>query len=119
MSALTVLNQCVTALGDEYPVWIAEFLDTDEHGMLDIPNVPAQYVINLITDAPQHQWDTLPYRTVRLQLNAWSRTEGEALHMLASAEAKLKAAGFIPLDARSMPRDGAYTGAAQDFERTA
>jgi hypothetical protein len=119
MSALAVLNQAVTALGDAYPVWLADFLTIDEEGLLKLPDEPAQYTLTLITDAPTHEWDHLKYRTVRVQLNAWSRTEGEALSMLATAETALLNAGFIPLDSRALPRDGLYIGAAQDFERTA
>ena len=119
MSALSVLNQAVTALGTTYPVWLADFLATDEEGLLKLPDEPAQYVLNLIVDGPIHEWDTLKYRNVRVQLNAWSRTEGQPLAMLSAAETALLAAGFIPLDARALGRDGPYTGAAQDFERTA
>jgi hypothetical protein len=100
-----------------YPVHIADTLETDANGLLAVPDDPSQYVLHTILGTPEHQWGTTRFGTVRIQVNAFSVVEGEALAMLAAAEPLLVAAKFIPLALESLGRDGPYTGYAQAFER--
>lgn len=121
MSTLAVLNEAATALEGvigNYPVHLAEFLAVDDDGNLVIPDDPAHFTLSLITATPVHEWDHVKYRDVRIQVSAWSTTEGTALAMLAAAEAALVALDYRPLPLRALGRDGAYTGAAQDYERS-
>ena len=121
MSAITVLNEVVTTLAGisgDYPVHLADFLNVDAEGNLQLPEDDEQFVLYLITATPIHEWDTVRYRDVRIQLNAWSNVEGNAVVMLQAAEDALVAANYRPLPLRSLGRDGSWTGAAQDFERT-
>ena len=120
MSTLTVLNEMhsiVESLG--YPAYLGDFLDTDENGLLKLPDDPAHFTLNSVTTAPDHAWGTLRYASVRIQLQAWSRTEGEALSMLQNAQEALGYFKYVPLSVVNLRRDGEYTGYAQDFERTA
>lgn len=121
MSTLAVLNEVVTALTGvtgSHPVYISEFLPVNDDGQLQLPDDPSQYVLTLITATPTHEWDSIRYRDVRVQINAWSTTEGTAIAMLTAAETALVALHYHPLPLRSVGRDGQYTGAAQDFERS-
>lgn len=120
MSLLSVLNDIKTTLttvGSGYAAHIADFIETDSTGRLIIPDDPDQFVITLITGAPVHQWGEVPGRTARVQVAAWSTTEGEPLVMLALAETALVAKRYIPLPVIRLGRDGHYTGSSQDFER--
>jgi hypothetical protein len=119
MSTLDVLNAAKTALGASIPVYFGEQLATDASGNLIPPTDARYFVLHLITREPAHEWATVRFGTVRVQLDAWSRTDGDAQAMLASAEPPLVSAKFIPLVTRALSRDGPYTGAAQDFERNA
>jgi len=120
MSTLTVLNDMLTnVLSLGYPAYLGDFLDVDENGLLKLPDDPAHYTLNAITDSPDHAWGTVRYSSVRVQLQAWSRIEGEALTMLETAQAVLATRKYTPLAVVNLRRDGEYTGYAQDFERTA
>src|SRR5690606_34300053 len=99
------------------PVRIAELLATDSSGKLELPDDPAAYVIHLITGEPYNQWGQTPFSTIRIQVDAWSSTPGEALAMLNTAQPILAATKWTPAVLRKLGRDGAYSGAAQDFER--
>lgn len=121
MSENTVLNEIITALAGisgDYPIHLADFLNVDAEGQLQLPDEDEQFVLYLITGTPTHEWDSVRYRDVRVQLNAWSNVEGNATVMLQAAEDALVAINYRPLVRRSLGRDGGWTGAAQDFERT-
>lgn len=118
MNALAVINDAAQKLGTtSYPVHIAALLHVDEDGKLELPNDPAAFVLHLITGEPHHEWGSTPLSTVRLQIDAWSSTPGEALAMLSTAQPLLAASKWIPGVLRNLGRDGQYQGAAQDFER--
>lgn len=118
MNALAVINDAASRLGTtSYPVRIAALLNTDDDGKLQLPSDSAAFVIHLITGEPYHEWGSTPLSTVRLQVDAWSSTPGEALSMLADAQPLLAANKWIPGVLRNLGRDGTYQGAAQDFER--
>lgn len=120
MSTLATLNHMhgiLTLLG--HPVYLGDFLATDDQGLLILPDDPRHYTLNAITTTPDHAWGTVRYSNVRVQLQAWSRTEGEALSMLNSASLALVSNKYVPLNVVNLRRDGDYTGYAQDFERTA
>jgi hypothetical protein len=120
MSILTVANAARALLEPlGYPVHHGDELATDERGLLKVPDDPAQFILHVITREPYHEWGGTRYGTVTIQVNAFSRVEGEALAMLAAAEPLLVAGRFTPGRSRGMPRDGPYTGHAQDFERNA
>jgi hypothetical protein len=118
MSTLAVLALAKTTLASlAVPTYFGEQLKTDTNGAL-IPPTDARYIVlHLITRTPDHAWAHVRYGTTRVQLDAWSRTDGDAQAILAQAEPLLVAARFIPLPARALARDGVYSGAAQDFER--
>lgn len=118
MNALAVINDAASLLGTtSYPVRIAALLNVDEDGKLELPDDPASFVLHLITGEPYHEWGQTPLSTVRLQIDAWSSTPGEALAMLATAGPLLAANKWIPGVLRNLGRDGQWSGAAQDFER--
>lgn len=118
MNTLTVINDAAQKLGTtSYPVHIAQLLNVDEDGKLQLPDDPAAFVLHLITGTPNHEWGQTTYGTVRLQVDAWSSTPGEALSMLQAAEPLLAASKWIPGVLRNLGRDGPWSGAAQDFER--
>lgn len=119
MSTLAVLNDAKATLEDatSYPVYIADLLNVDVDGRLQVPNDPSQFIIHLILDNPTYEWGHLKYSDVRLQVDAWSVTEGEALAMLGLAKTALVAKSYIPLALTRLGRDGASTGYTQDFER--
>lgn len=118
MNTLTVINHAAQLLGTtSYPVHIAQLLNTDDDGNLQLPTDPSAFVIHLITGTPYHEWGATPLSTVRLQIDAWSSTPGEALAMLNTAAPLLAASKWTPGVLRNLGRDGQYTGAAQDFER--
>ena len=120
MSALTVLNAAKTALASlGIPTYFADQLDTDADGRLQPPTDPAHFVLHAILRAPYHEWGDTHYGTTTVQVDAWSRTEGQPLALLASAEPLLTAVTFVPGRLRGLGRDGTYTGYAQDFERNA
>lgn len=118
MSTLTVLTTAKTALASlNIPTYFGEQLPVDADGAL-IPPTNARYIVlHLITRAPEHRWGTVRYGTTRVQVDAWSRTDGDAQAILALVEPLLVAERFVPLPARALARDGTYTGVAQDFER--
>lgn len=118
MNALAVINDAAQKLETtSYPVHIAQLLKVDDDGKLDLPSDPASFVLHLITGEPYHEWGSTPFSTVRLQVDAWSSTPGEALAMLATAAPLLAASKWIPGVLRNLGRDGQWQGAAQDFER--
>ena len=118
MNALAVINAARTILQTtSLPAHLGDQLATDANGLVTLPTDPAFYVLDTITGTPEHQWGTTRFGTVRIQVSAFSRVEGQALAMLANAEPLLTAATFIPLDITSLGRDGDLTGYAQDFER--
>lgn len=119
MNALAVINAARTILQTTaYPAHLGDLLATDANGLVTLPTGPAFYVLDTITGTPEHQWGTTRYGTVRIQVSAFSRVEGQALAMLHTAEPLLAAATFIPLDVTSLGRTNDLTGYAQDFERT-
>ena len=118
MNALAVINAArdlLTPLG--HPVYIAELLNTDEDGRLQLPQDVSQFILHIILGEPEHQWGSTRFGDVRIQVNAFSRVEGEALAMLQAASPALVAGKFIPGVLVDMPRDGIYTGYAQRFNR--
>lgn len=119
MSGLSVLNAARTAIdgSSSHPVYIANKLAVDVDGNLIVPNDPTLFILHLILDDPTFSWGQLRGRTIRLQLDAWSVTEGEAFAMLDLVEPALITSGFIPLARRDLGRDGSHTGATQDYER--
>lgn len=118
MSTVDVLNTVAATLAPlSYPVHLAEFLRTNAAGLLEIPDEPDQFIVHLITGEPEHEWGSTRFTTVTVQLDAFSTTQGTALAMLDAARPLLTAARFIPGRLRALDRDGAYTGAAQDYER--
>ena len=119
MNALEVINlaRATLAAGTEYPTYVGDTLDTDAHGRLKVPDDPAQFIIHTVSGDPNHEWGSTRYGLVRLQVNAFSVVEGEALAMLALAESLLASERFIPKILVNLARDGPYTGYAQDFER--
>ena len=120
MNTLTVLNTARTLLQTlSLPVHIGDTLTTDANGLLEVPDDPAQYVLHTVLGVPEHAWGTSRYGTTRVQVNASSVIEGQALAMLAAAEPVLVAGKFVPGNVTSIGRDGPYTAYAQTFERTA
>jgi len=118
VNTLTVINDAATILeATGKPVHIAALLHVDADGRLELPDDPAAFVLHLITGTPNHEWGQTTYGTVRLQVDAWSSTPGEALAMLATAGPLLAANKWIPGVLRDLGRDGPWSGAAQDFER--
>ncbi len=120
MNALAVINAAralLTPLG--HPVHVGDTLDTNAAGLLKLPTDASQFVLHTILGAPEHQWGTTRYAVVTVQVDAFSRTEGEPLAMLALAQPALTAGKFIPGALTRLGRDGPYTGYAQRFERTA
>lgn len=118
MNALQVINAArdlLVPLG--HPVYIADFLNTDESGRLQLPEDVSHYVIHAITGTPEHEWGTTRFASVQLQVNAHSRVEGEALAMLQAASPALVAGKFLPGILVALARDGPYTGYAQAYER--
>lgn len=119
MNTLATRNAAKTALaGAGKPVYFGDTLDTDANGLLQPPKDAAFYVLHLITGNPTHEWGDERYASVRIQLDAWSTTEGEGEAMLATATSSLLAARFTPGTRRSLGRYRRHTGAAQDWERT-
>lgn len=110
-------RNAVAGVGSGYNAYIAEFLKTDANGKLDVPRDRDMFVLHLITSAPTHEWGKVRFRDVRVQVNAYSRVEGNALFMLNLAEPALVALAFIPFQIINLGRDGSYVGYAQDFER--
>ena len=119
MNALAVINAARTILaGTTYPAYLGDTLETDADGLVTLPADASAFVLDTITGTPEHQWGTTRFGTVRIQVSAFSRIEGQALAMLATASPLLAAATFIPLDITTLGRAGDLTGYAQDFERT-
>lgn len=118
MNALQVINAAKTLLEPlGHPVHIADLLNTDDDGRLQLPQDVSHYVIHTITGTPEHEWGSTRFASVQLQVNAHSRIEGEALAMLAVAGPALVAGRFLPGLLVHLARDGPYTGYAQAFER--
>ena len=118
MNALDVLNAVSELLEPlEYPVYVGDTLLTDANGLLTLPNDADQFVLHTILGTPSHEWGITRYGTVRIQVNAFSTTEGQALAMLADAEPLLAGAKFTPGILTNLGRDGPYTGYAQAFDR--
>lgn len=118
MNVLAVINAARTIIDTTtFPTYLSDTLVTDADGLVTLPTSPAFFVIDTITAVPEHQWGTTRFGTVRIQVSAFSRVEGQALAMLATIEPLLTAATFIPFGVTPLGRDGDLTGYAQDFER--
>lgn len=130
MNTLAAMQAARTALLTlSKPVHFGSALDVDANGYAQLPNQPAFYVIDLIVGSPNFAWGTARYGDVTLQINAFSRVDGEALAMLAAAATPLISARFAPGPLVDLGRGRAsnrrihtggtaYSGAAQDWERT-
>lgn len=98
------------------PVFLGAFLVTDEDGRLILPQDESFIVLHAITSVPYFQWGTYALDENRIQVNALSRIEGTANALLDAAKPLLVAARFRPGITTNLGRDGAYTGASQDWE---
>lgn len=98
------------------PVYLAEFLATDDDGLLILPSDKSFVVLHAITAVPTFEWGTYSFDDNRIQVNAFSRVEGTAMALLDAAKPLLAAAKFRPGITTNLGRDGPYTGASQDWE---
>ena len=119
MNALAVINTARAILaGTAYPAYLGDTLETNADGLVTLPADASAFVLDTIIGTPEHQWGTTRFGTIRIQVNAFSRIEGQALAMLAIAEPLLVAVAFVPFPLTPLGRVGDLTGYAQDFERT-
>ena len=119
MNALDVINLTKSTLEPlGQPVHVRDFLRTNEQGKTIVPDDAAQFVLDLITGEPEHEWGKSTHATVTVQVAAYSTTEGHALAMLQAAQPLLVTERFVPRILVAMPRDGPYTGYAQRFDRS-
>lgn len=98
------------------PVYLGEFLATDDDGLLILPSDKSFIVLHGITAVPDFQWGNYSFDENRIQVNAFSRVEGTANALLDAAKPLLTAAKFTPGITTNLGRDGPYTGVSQDWE---
>ena len=113
-AALNAARAALQPLG--VPIFLGMFLATDEDGYLILPEDESFIVLHGITSVPDFEWGNYSYDENRVQVNAFSRIEGTASALLNAAKPLLTAAKFIPGITSNLGREGAYTGASQDWE---